>query len=539
MNQQHAYHILETALQCGVEEFCFCPGARNAPLVSALIVAAEVHASKIRAYTWFEERSAAFFAIGKSRASQKPVAVITTSGTAAGELLPAAMEAHYSGVPLLLITADRPRRFRHTGAPQCAEQVGLFGCYTEFSEDLVAGECSQLHLWERTRPAHLNVCFDEPLRITPDTPLRLLTAAPLRSPPCDHRPKENVLKEFLKQAKNLLVVVGSLAPDDRAAVLKFLLELNAPVYLESLSGLREEKLLFPHKITQPNQLFACATQAGYPIDSVLRIGGMPTFRPWRDLDERTDIQVCSLSPQPFSGLCEGLLIHTPLKPFLDNITPPQPRSLLFAKEWCLRDAHAQQLLQLKLKAEPLAEAGLIHRLSKIIPRGSLIYLGNSLPIREWDLAASTEERGHTFYASRGVNGIDGQLSTFLGLCQPNRENWALLGDLTTLYDMAGPWILRQLSEMSITVVVINNSGGQIFAPIFPEKAFLHEHQLNFKPLADMWGMHYQHWTEIPACSVEPGPPKHSLVELTPNAAATARFNAPVKVLEKPLTLSHL
>src|SRR5262245_25795406 len=98
MNHLHAYHILESIISSGVQEFCICPGARNAPLVSALLKAATIYPGQIRYYPWFEERSAAFFAIGKSRLSRKPVAVITTSGTAVGELLPAAMEAHYSGV---------------------------------------------------------------------------------------------------------------------------------------------------------------------------------------------------------------------------------------------------------------------------------------------------------------------------------------------------------------------------------------------------------------------------------------------------------
>lgn len=158
MNRTLAHHVLREMEKIGVTELCICPGGRNSPFVAILSDVEKYHC-----YYWFEERSAAFFAIGRSRRLEKPVAVITTSGTAAGELLPATMEAYYSGVPLLLVTADRPRRFRGSGAPQTAEQVGLFGQYVIFSQDLEGDTACRLSQWECTGPAHLNVCFEEPL----------------------------------------------------------------------------------------------------------------------------------------------------------------------------------------------------------------------------------------------------------------------------------------------------------------------------------------------------------------------------------------
>ena len=155
MNTLLARKVLEEVKRVGVSEICVCPGARNAPFVTSL--------EDFKLYYWFEERSAAFFALGRSRALELPVAIITTSGTAAAELLPATMEAYYSGVSLLCITADRPKRFRGTGAPQSAEQVGLFGKYALFSQDLTQTEHCNLSEWNLTGPAHLNVCFEEPL----------------------------------------------------------------------------------------------------------------------------------------------------------------------------------------------------------------------------------------------------------------------------------------------------------------------------------------------------------------------------------------
>ena len=127
MNIPLTRQILQEIRRMGVSELCLCPGARNAPFI-ALLSSSDL----FRKYYWFEERSAAFFAMGRARALEAPAAVITTSGTAAGELLPAAMEAYYSGAPLVH-QRDRPRRFRGTGAPQSAEQVGLLGKYSTFS----------------------------------------------------------------------------------------------------------------------------------------------------------------------------------------------------------------------------------------------------------------------------------------------------------------------------------------------------------------------------------------------------------------------
>jgi 2-succinyl-5-enolpyruvyl-6-hydroxy-3-cyclohexene-1-carboxylate synthase len=148
---------LHTIAYLGVREVCVAAGARNAPLVSALLAS-----SGVKIWNFFEERSAAFFALGRIMADRKPVAVVTTSGTAAAELLPAAIEAHYQNLPLVLVTADRPKRYRGSGAPQAIEQAGLFGVYATMVGDWDAtdesheGHCSD-------GPMHLNVCLDEPL----------------------------------------------------------------------------------------------------------------------------------------------------------------------------------------------------------------------------------------------------------------------------------------------------------------------------------------------------------------------------------------
>ena len=151
-----ARRVIALARELGVDDFCVCGGSRNAPLLAVLSVEAGFSRpvpAKAGIYTFVDERSAAFFALGRAKLTERPVAVITTSGTAAAELLPAAIEAHYSGVPLILITADRPARYRGTGAPQAIEQEALFGVYA--SRDAAS--------WTRVGPLHINIEFDEPL----------------------------------------------------------------------------------------------------------------------------------------------------------------------------------------------------------------------------------------------------------------------------------------------------------------------------------------------------------------------------------------
>ena len=162
-NMAEARRVIALARELGVVDFCVCGGSRNAPLIASLGVRrsavgegnATPHAERLtpNVFSFVDERSAAFFALGRAKLTDRPVAVITTSGTAAAELLPAAIEAHYAGVPLILITADRPARYRGTGAPQAIEQEGLYGVYAARDADR----------WTRTGPLHINVEFDEPL----------------------------------------------------------------------------------------------------------------------------------------------------------------------------------------------------------------------------------------------------------------------------------------------------------------------------------------------------------------------------------------
>ena len=263
---------------------------------------------------------------------------------------------------------------------------------------------------------------------------------------------------------NPLVILGGLAPADRAFVRNRVA--HATVYAEPLSGLREELA----DIAIHNE----RTLHRGTFDHVIRIGNVPTFRFWRDLESR-DVPVTHYSRLPFTGLTRGEL--RPLDS-LPKIAGRRDNALYaFDREQSSRFAQI-------LDCEPQSELALFRSLSNELPDHARIYLGNSLPIREWDLAATRERRGFEYEANRGANGIDGQLSTFFGWCAPNAMNVAIVGDLTALYDLNAPWIVPQL-EASFRIVIINNRGGRIFERVTAadRRLVINEHDLRF----DQWG----------------------------------------------------
>jgi len=468
----------------------------------------------------------AFFALGVARRTGRPVAVITTSGTAVTELLSTAAEAFHTGVPLVFVTADRPRRLRGTGAPQAIDQVGLFSKFAGLEFDLEHGEDFSLAGWNRRAPVHLNVCFDEPL--IDEKPVEreppVAGAEPGAFAGLSGFARESGaewaavrLTKFLREREGLVVVVGSLeTARERDAVAAFLMRTGAPAYLEATSGLRERPELEALALRSGDRLLSWAIKRQL-IRRVLRIGGVPTARIWRDLDEAAcAIDVLSLTPLPFPGLSRGEMICAEIAPVVAAVDVKAGSIEALAH----KDRAATASCEKIFAGEPFSEPALIRRLSEKIPADSLVYVGNSLPIREWDLAAA-HSRPFTVQANRGVNGIDGQISTFLGLAERGVENWGVIGDLTALYDLAAPWALGARSaDLKFRLVVVNNGGGKIFSRLFKSNFFENRHDLRFEHWARMWNLDYQQWTEIPdrlAAS------DREVIELRPDPVSTQLF----------------
>ncbi len=517
VNIEAASLILTAAWGSGVRELCLCAGSRNSPLIA---VAAE--ATGFRRLAVPDERSAAFFALGRAKATGRPAAVITTSGTAVAELLPAVIEAHYSGLPMLLITADRPRRYRGTGAPQTIEQNGIFGPYCEIAIDIEAGEAFDLSSWTQSGPLHLNVAFDEPLLDARIPQLHFHEDRGQPRSPVPASSQTEALQSFLEDHRQPLVIVAHLEEADRAPTTALLAALGAPVYAEALSGLRESESLRDLLISAGERILSRGS-----FDSVLRIGGVPTLRFWRDLETiHADLPILNLTPTPFAGLSRGTTLVASPRQMLPHVKPPRRSMDAFLR----KDRKMAGRVVRLLDESPTSELAMIRALSELIPSGSHIFLGNSLPIREWDLAATRRPGKFSISANRGANGIDGAISTFLGTAMPGRENWAVVGDLTLMYDLSAPWIVQQLEAgLVLRFVVINNGGGRIFGRVAAldgvqasnrEKFFENGHDVSFEGWATMWKLPYERWKVIPSSLTLP---PLCVIEVSPDPAATGRL----------------
>ncbi len=285
-----------------------------------------------------------------------------------------------------------------------------------------------------------------------------------------------------------LVLIGGLAAGHRERVREFCLRLGTPVYAEPLSGLREDSELAPLLLHNERIL----ARAG--LSRVIRIGNVPALRFWRDLDEKLgDVPVVNYSDLPFPGLSRGD-VHA------IGELPGVVQRLERDEELFARDRAIDERFDHILEVEPESELSLIRGLSQDLPAGSRIYLGNSLPIREWDLVAAREDHRYILEANRGANGIDGQLSTFFGWCSPDALNVAVVGDLTALYDLNAPWIVPQLDPgIEFQIYIVNNGGGRIFSRVPSLRALPDEtrerlventHSLSFEQWAAMWNLAY-------------------------------------------------
>lgn len=526
-------HVFNFLKKVDCDTVIICAGARNAPFVFNL------ENEPFKKVFFFEERSAAFFALGLMKQQNKPVAIITTSGTAVAELLPATIESFYQGLPLILITADRPKTYRHSGAPQAIQQVGIFTDYVEHCYDWDVSMAELKVQAQLQKPIHFNVCFNEPLSDK-------ASASPgqfvFEKKAENHYPVAS--DGLFADIKNPLVIVSQIEPKQKKEVLDFLLKLKAPVYLEALSQLKGEALLAPYLVNSSDAFVKTIFQEGL-CKSVIRIGGVPTLRFWRDLEDKfSDKPVFNFTNLAFSGLSRKTNnFKLDLKNFKFNTASESISTAAFDSTAALTSTSVSGLINnplekikskdgllLKTKAQlfneyPLSEPACIKNLSLAI-KNDPIYLGNSLPIREWDLFAAIESTGQqAVYANRGANGIDGQVSTYLGWSQGVQTSWCLVGDLTAMYDLASLGLTNQLETKNRKrIVVMNNHGGHIFKRVFNTDKFLNTHQVEFEMWAKMWKWDYLKITAVSDFKLlENHSSQNLVVEIKPDGQQTTGF----------------
>ena len=490
-----------------ITTFVVCAGSRNLSLIQKL-----TNNFELKIIPHFEEREASFFALGLAKKLRRPVAVVCTSGTAVSECYSAVIEAHYQKIPLVIISADRPARYRGTGAPQSIEQNNIFGLYAAQSYDVSEAEFTIEHLVVKgDGPVHFNVCVED--------------AAVLKEPtvPVAFRGIQN----FLDGVRNPLVILGEIDIEQQRYVESWCAEFGASIYAEALSGLRESVRLDKQLIKGSDRCVKKLLEQRH-FDGVIRLGGVPTLRAWRDLEEYA-IPVISIDHRPFAGSTASS-IHT------EECTTLLPRLGLDKKfmpssATMQLDTRAVKQLAHLLYTYPESEPALLYSLSHHIQSNDWIFLGNSMPIREWDLTASRKLPHPLINAQRGTNGIDGQLSNFFGSLDGNRHNWGIFGDLTMLYGLSSLSILKVFPSVPICLIVINNRGGDIFRRLPSlqrsfkenpklEELILNEHELDFENVAKLWGMNFERTSKLDKPLRTLG---KKLIEVCPNALQTELF----------------
>ncbi|MGJ8695435.1 MAG: thiamine pyrophosphate-binding protein [Verrucomicrobiaceae bacterium] len=462
--------IVAQLLSLGCDEFVVCGGARNAVLVSLL-----TDHPTTRIFPHFEERGAAFFALGRTKATGLPCAVVTTSGTAVAECLPAVIEAHYSALPLIIVSADRPAEYRGTGAPQAIEQEGIFTTYAHLGPD-----------WKGHGPLHLNVELGEatlPEKTATHPPAEPFL--PARRPFAVLELRDFITTNFID---GLIVMLGGLDEDDREDTYHFLNTLGVPVVADVTSGLREalHHLIIPDAVVRKKL-----------PGKILRLGEVPVGRLWRDLEDHPEVDVLSITRNGLPGLARpssviAAEVGRVIRGYgdvdelgdIDDDLPAARRSL----------SRTDELLE----GYPDSEPGLIRTLSVYATTSESLFLGNSLPIREWNDFAQRRTPYTNVRANRGANGIDGQISTWLGATAEEPDAWGVFGDLTTLYDLAAPALFPQVQTEGRVLVVINNHGGRIFERLprlegmdaAQHQAVVQPQSVDFSKWAEMWN--FQH-----------------------------------------------
>lgn len=521
--------LVEELIRLGVGGFVLSPGSRSSPLVAA--VASRKGLERV---VHFDERGAAFYALGRARAEGRPMVWITTSGTAAANGLPAVIEAAQSRVALILLTADRPPELRATGANQAINQVGLFGPYTRqqmdfpcpdlsIAPEFVLTSVAQLY-YAATRapagPVHLNCMFREPLAPTDDglsyaeyldaIQEWLAGSAPYTRPVCAREkgaqePIEHITSS-LKRAKRGLVVLGQLdgSADVTAAVAALCETLGWPVLADITSNLRLGGKLSTsipyYDLVLLSEVFCKA----HPPDSVLHIGGALTSkrlnrllhhaRPFyvqlKDHPGRQDPDhIVRLSVEgDIAGVCQMLAEVL-----------PKTAGTEWVEEWLAASSRVEVVLNQSLDQDSdISEPSIARLVSGAAPRDAGLFLASSMPIRDMDMYARPDGQAVRVAANRGASGIDGTLAAALGFASGlHVPTTAVLGDLAMLHDINSLALSAANRRDPFVAVVLNNHGGGIFSflPIAAqadmfETYFGTPHSYSFEKAADMFGWAY-------------------------------------------------
>jgi 2-succinyl-5-enolpyruvyl-6-hydroxy-3-cyclohexene-1-carboxylate synthase len=539
----------------GLRDACISPGSRSTPIALAL-----ARHGGIRVHVHLDERSSAFFALGVARASDRPVALVCTSGTAVANWLPAVVEASMSGVPLLLLSADRPPALRGTGANQTIDQVGIFGGYVRWSLDAplpapgpdagrtwraLATAAVERALGPHPGPVHLNLPFTEPLvpsgaavDLGPEPPSGRDAEDTLRAalPAAPDPALVDELARLVGATERGLVLAGGLRYSGErggASAIVRLAEAAAwPLIAEPASGARTGP---PALATGALLLGAPGFAAGHVPDLVIQFGSTPTSRSvlaaaggaWRLVvvtapgSEADPGRTASMTVR-----CDPAALAAAL---VERLAPRAHQA--WRRAWAEADRLAADAVAVWMEelGDETFEGRVARDLAACLPEGATLFAGSSMPIRDLD-SFMLPRTGLRVVGNRGASGIDGSVSTALGLAAgaapppagaPDTRSFALIGDLSFLHD-AGALVWAAGRGHDLVIVVINNDGGGIFDLL--DQSRLPEHEALFST---------PHGVDLAALTVAAGA-GHRLItssgDLAP-AVTAARTAGGVQVVE--------
>ena len=465
--------IVRQIVQAGITDAVLAPGSRNAPLSIAFYQAEQ--AGLIRLHVKIDERGAAFFALGLTKATGRPVPVICTSGTAVANFYPAVLEASHSNAPLLLLTADRPARLRRTGANQTTEQARLFGKAVRYFAD-VSGSAYPMELpfnSLQTGPVHLNIQFEEPLIGDSDT--SWLDQIKIAEPKIFTRKGPGTF--HTKSTRGLLVIGHDRGGLSQESVEKFAHELGWPV-------IAEDPLSFKDAIAHAS-VFLTSTKIRSEVkpDTVVIIG-------------RTTL---SRSINASIAQARKIFVIDPRMATVDQDRTADQKFLVLPNlevpsadpDWvAVWNKLGERASKVVSELDTWSEETFARDFAAALPTGASLFVASSRPIRDLEGFAKPRQ-GVEVFANRGLAGIDGNISTALGIASRSEKTFAVLGDLAFLHDVSA---LAHTDNPDLRLFVIDNNGGGIFSTLPQagvdgfEKIFGTPHGRDIQAIATAFGV---------------------------------------------------
>lgn len=534
--------FVDELVRCGVADAVTSPGSRSTPLVLAL-----VRDGRIRCHSQVDERAAGFFALGAAKATRRPVVVACTSGTAAAEYLPAVIEAHEAGVPLIVLTADRPPELRDSGAGQTIDQVKLYGSAARWFVDLGLHEATPARArWIRALacrvtyaaqglggpagggrpgPVHVNVPLREPLVHDGPLPADPQPGRPdgepwLAAPQPLPASSAGTLSALVGDHERMIVVAGRTEGDLALphAVGRFAATAGVPVLADPLSGTRRG----PNAIAHYDALLRDPAFAGRHVpDVVVRIGDLPTSKPLRAWLAGLDPEIPQLAFAPEAiwhdpdATLHAILGGAPGRSLVEAAAalghgPRQEPAYLthpgelapiatdpsWLTAWRDADTAAAGAIDAVLGHGALNEPLVGRTVAAALTPEESLFIAASMPIRDVETFAAARDEGPRMLSNRGANGIDGTIASALGVAATGAPVTLLIGDVALAYDHSALIAVRRLG-LSLRIVLVDNGGGGIFdfLAIATQRDVFEEHvatptELPAEPLAALYGLEY-------------------------------------------------